>query len=114
MGGNLKLRVLHIRPPAYQNDLFCAPLKHDQACPVFDYNQQAELLLAKELPGAFIVRNASQGNELCISIRLQGNKMFNGLISKQPMGKLFMYHAPYVLCALMDEICIRRWMHSLG
>eukprot|EP00041_Stephanoeca_diplocostata_P013525 m.237246 g.237246 ORF g.237246 m.237246 type:complete len:453 (-) comp19367_c0_seq1:525-1883(-) len=47
---------------------------------------QAETLLAKELPGAFILRNASQGNELCISIRLNGNKMFNGLISKQPMG----------------------------
>lgn len=43
---------------------------------------QAEYKLAKEMPGTFLIRNASDGGQ-CISIRLPQNKMLNVKVSWQ-------------------------------
>eukprot|EP00037_Helgoeca_nana_P007811 m.70641 g.70641 ORF g.70641 m.70641 type:complete len:331 (-) comp18534_c0_seq1:179-1171(-) len=46
---------------------------------------EAEFKLAKEMPGTFLIRNASDGGE-CISIRLPQNKMLNVKVDKDAVN----------------------------
>eukprot|EP00040_Diaphanoeca_grandis_P026540 m.148914 g.148914 ORF g.148914 m.148914 type:complete len:426 (+) comp30626_c0_seq5:370-1647(+) len=62
---------------------------------------QAEHLLAKEEPGVFYIREASKGG-LCFSVRLMGNKMYNGAITQNNFG--FQVGKSNLLAATLPEL----------
>jgi len=75
---------------------------------------QAEHMLAKEEPGVFYIREASKGG-LCFSVRLMGNKMFNGAITQTNFGfevgksNLFAQTLPELARAMMvDHSAMRK------